>query len=133
MVCLPLVAELGDGAVLAIRDEDWIEAEAGRAGRCGRNAARERSGSAQRPPVRPERHELAHVARSPGLALHPVELAQHPADLVAGRAARGMDAGPSAETHDLDARILAQLPHVGGHMRAAELRLRIRVLVVGGA
>src|SRR5438105_2703316 len=133
MLCLPVVAELRDCLVLPLGDEDRVEAEAGRAaGRCG-DTALQGSGPPQRRSVGAERYELADVAGAPGVALHPVELAQHPNDLDAPRAARGMYAGPAAQAGDLDARVLAQRPVLRIHVSPAELRLRVRVLVVRGS
>ena len=62
----PLVAELGDGALFAFRDEHRVEAEAfGAAGR-ERDAARERAGTAQLVAVGADRDELGDVTRTPG-------------------------------------------------------------------
>src|SRR4051794_35095759 len=98
----PLVAELGDGALFAFRDEHRVVAEAfGAAGR-ERDAARERAGTAQLVAVGAERDELGDVTRTPRLAVHAFERAQHPTDLVTGRVPGRPHAGPAVEAGHLD-------------------------------
>src|SRR4051794_9262907 len=127
---LPFVAELGHGLRLSLRDEDRIEAEARRPARLARDPPVERAGPAQLPAVRSKCDELADVARVAAVAFDPFELAEHPAHLVAGGPARRAHAGTAVEARDFDARVLAKHPDIGRCVRAAERRLRARVVVV---
>src|SRR5256714_15226544 len=113
VLCLPVVAELGHGLVLALGDEDRVEAEARFASRLGGDPAFERAGAASLFIVRAECDELADVARASRAALHPLELPQHPADLVAGGAAGRVDSGAAAEAGHLDPGVLPEHPELG--------------------
>src|SRR5207248_1087391 len=97
---LPLVAELRDRLLLAGRDEDRVEAEAGRAVSLERDPAFERAGAAELPPVGRDRDELADVAGAP--VLDPGERVEDPLHMPALRPARSLDAGLSSERLDLE-------------------------------
>jgi hypothetical protein len=73
---LPLISELGNRPVLAVRDEDRIEAEAGRAAGLMGDSAPEDAGAAQLPAVGRDRDELADVAGAPGVSLEALDLGQ---------------------------------------------------------
>src|SRR6478672_2560484 len=99
VLVLPSVAELGDGALLALRNEHRVVAEA--------------AGAAQLLPVRRDRDELTDVARAAV-----VDVAQLLQQLCDRRralrcVARGVNAGPAAERCHLDARVLADRPAAG--------------------
>jgi hypothetical protein len=129
---LPLIAELGNSPVLAVRHEDRIEPEAARAAGLMDDPAFEDAGPAQLPAVRRDRDELADVARSPGFPLEPAELGEQPFDGLAGGEPRRLDPGPAVEPGDLEARVLAEDP-VGLVERTSVLGLGAGVLVVGRA
>src|SRR5437763_1391571 len=73
---LPLVAELGDRALLAVRHEDRVVAEALAAARLVDDPAFEGADAAVLHAVGVERHELADVPRAP--VIHAVELHEQP-------------------------------------------------------
>src|SRR3954451_14483564 len=109
----PVVSELRDGALFAVRDEHRVEAEAfGATGR-ERDAAGERAGAAQLLAVRAERDELGDVTRTPPLAVHALQRAQHPSHLVAGGAPGRPHARGPVEASDLDAGVLTDHPGCG--------------------
>src|SRR5690349_9759028 len=112
MLRFPLVAEVGDGALLAVGHEDRIEAEAFAAAGLVGDAAAERARAAPLAAVRRDRDELRHVARAASVSVDAVEHAEHPADLVAGRAPRRGHAGPAVEGRDLDPGVLPDHPRV---------------------
>src|SRR6266576_176094 len=95
---LPLVPELGDGPLLAGRDEDRVIAESLRASRLLAAGA--------------EQHELADVTRGP--VLDAAQLAEQPLDrLAALRAVAGRaDPRRAAKSLDLEPRVLAEHPGV---------------------
>src|SRR5690349_3499165 len=128
VLVLPSVAELGDGALLALRNEHRVVAEAAAAARAAGNRPVEDAGAAQLLPVRRDRDELTDVARAAV-----VDVAQLLQQLCDRRralrcVARGVNAGPAAERCHLDARVLADRPAAGTPVR--EPRLDQRVLVV---
>jgi hypothetical protein len=98
---LPPVAELGDGPVVAVRQEDRIEAEALRAARLFGDAPLEDSGAAELFAGRREGNQLADVAGSAPLVFNPLELPQKPLDVLAAGEARRLHARRAAETVDL--------------------------------
>src|SRR5689334_7084057 len=123
---LPLVAELGHRALLAVRDEDRVEAEAFRPARFLGDAAFERARAAELASVRRERDELADVAGAPvGLA---VERLEDPLDVPALRPARRLDARGPVQRIDLEPRVLAEHPCLRRSDLAAVKRLAARVL-----
>src|SRR5436305_3608743 len=126
---LPRVTELGDGALLALGDEDRVVAEASAATRLGRDPSLENARTAQLFTVWSDRDELGHVART--AIVDPFELPQELRDCrrTLGCVARGLDAGPATERRDLEAGVLADRPAVG-NARAAECRLDLGVAVV---
>jgi hypothetical protein len=129
---LPFIAELGHRPVLAVRDEDRIEAEAARAARLVDDHALEGAGAAQLPAVRRDRDELADVAGSPRTSLEALELGQQPFDGPAACEPRRLDPGPAVERGDLEARVLAEDP-VRRLEYVSVLSLGAGILVVGRA
>jgi hypothetical protein len=127
---LPLVAELRDGPLLSVGDEDRIEAEALRASWFVRDAAFEHAGAADLVGRGTERHELADVPRPPAFSLDAVELAQQTLDMLPARETRRRDPRCAAQPVDLEPRILAEDPRRRID-RPPEVRLRPSVLVVG--
>ncbi len=125
MLCLPDVAELGDGARLAVRHEDRVVAEALVSSSAVRDRAVQRPCRAHLAAVGSEHDELAHVARA--AVRLPVELEEKLRDAVLGPPGR-VHAGPPAERGDLDAGVLARDPRVGGSVRAAVPGLDPRVV-----
>src|SRR5438105_651098 len=89
---LPLVAELRNGRVLAVGNEDRIEPESLVAPGRSCDPPAERARAAKLVAVRSQRDQFAGIARLPSFAVDTFELAQQPADLVAGCAARRMHA-----------------------------------------
>src|SRR5690242_12810051 len=130
MARLPLVAELGNRALLAVGHEHRIESEPLGAAGPVRDSPAEGAGAAQLFPVRTDRDELRHVARAPALVFDTIERAEQPAHLVAGGAARRGHSGPAAEPVDLDAGVLTEHPGLGRRAPAREERLAPGVLVV---
>src|SRR4051812_46030369 len=124
------VAELGDGSLLSVRDEDRVVAEALAATRLLRDAPFEDARPAYLVAVRPERDDLRHVARAP--VLDAFELAEQLRDRrpALGRVPRRVHTRTAAERVDLDAGVLRKHPHVRGRTRAPEVRLDARVAVV---
>src|SRR5947209_1570860 len=122
---LPVVAELGDGLLLAARDEHRIEPESFGPSRLVGDATVDGSGAAKLAAVGRKRDELADVTRAAPLVV--TERVQHPADLVACGAASRAHAGAAVEPVDLDPRVLSEHPRVGGSDLAPEPRLRSRV------
>ena len=123
---LPCVAELGYGSLLALGDEHGVESEALVAAWLERDLAFQSPCSPEFTTFRRERDELADVARrSVSLA---GEGLQSPPDVLPGRPAGGLDARPSAEGAQLEARVLAQHPLVRRTDPPAVLGLRARVL-----
>jgi hypothetical protein len=107
---LPVVPELGDGALLAVRHEDRVVAESLLAARRLGDPAFEDARPAQLLAVRAEQDELADVARP--TVLGAAQLAEQPFDRlgalrrVAGRA----DPRRAAERLDLEPGVLAEDP-----------------------
>src|SRR2546423_15671077 len=130
MLRFPLVAELCDRAVLAVGDEDRVEAEALRPARLVGDPSRQRAGTAKLVALRRQRDELADVACVAPVPLDPFELAQQPPHLVTGGAARRLHARTAAEPCDLDAGVLAEHPGIRRSDGATEHRLAARVVVV---
>src|SRR5581483_4968870 len=131
VLALPLVAELGDGALLACRHEHRVEAEAGGAPRLEGDRALERAPAAQLAAVGRDRDELAHVAGAPvGDA---GERRQDPLDVATLRPAGRLDAGPAAERVHLEARVLAEHPRILRPDAPPEPCLRPRVVDEGRA
>src|SRR6266550_5292143 len=92
---LPLVPELGDGPLLAGRDEDRVVAESLRAARLLGDPALEHARAAQFLAAGAEQDELADVARGP--VLDTAELAEQPLDRLATlRAIAGLVDPPAA-------------------------------------
>src|SRR5260221_14241829 len=101
MPILPRVAELGDGALLALRDEDRVVAEAFGAARLRRDPALEDAGAAELLATGRDRHELRHVAGA--TVAHALQLAEQLRNRgrPLGGVARRTDAGAAAEGVDL--------------------------------
>src|SRR5512144_2137215 len=112
MIPFPVVAELGDRSVLAVRDEHRVEAEALAAAKLLGDPAFEDPPAALLGPVRRERDELADVARAPPVALDAFELFQRALRFTAGRPPGRQHARAAAEAFDLDARVLAERPAI---------------------
>jgi hypothetical protein len=126
MPCLPRVAELGHGALLAVRDEDRVETEASGAVRLLGDAALERAGAAVLAAVGSDRGELADVA---GAAIpFAGERFEDPLDVPTLGPTGGFDAGPAAERLDLESGVLAEHPRIRRADLAAEQRLAAGVL-----
>src|SRR5438874_423686 len=130
MLRFPLVAELCDRAILAVGDEDRVEAEAFRPARLVGDPSGQRAGTAELVALRRQRDELADGARAASVALDPLELAQQPTHLLTGCAARRLHARTAAEPCELDAGVLAEHPGIRGSDPATEHRLDARVVVV---
>src|SRR5918911_3855284 len=133
MLRLPLVAELGDGLLLAVGNEHRIEPEPGAAGRRLGDPALERAGATHLLPIRRQRDQLTDIPRAATRPCDPFQLAQGPPHLVAGSAAGGVHAGAAAEPGDLEPGVLTKGPRAGRRARAAEARLGdgVRVVRVG--
>jgi hypothetical protein len=99
---LPLVSQLGDGLLLAVRDEDRIEPESLRAPRLGADAPLQDPGPADLVSLRRDGDELTHVASALTLALDALELGEQALDVLAGREPRRLDARPAGESFDLE-------------------------------
>lgn len=130
VAAFPLVAELGDRLLLAVRDEDRVEAEPARSTRLVGNQPCQDPGAAELLATRREGDELADVPRAPALPSDALQLPQQPLDVLAASEPRRVDSWRAAQTVDLEARVLAQGPgrRIDG---APELGLRSGVLVVG--
>jgi hypothetical protein len=124
---LPFFAQLGDGLVLPVRNEDRIEAEAARPARLVDDSTFEDAGPSQLASLRRDRDQLADVARTP--VLDAVELREQALHVFPSGKPRRLDARPAPEPVDLEARVLAEDP-ARRVERMPELRLRPRVLVV---
>ena len=106
---LPVVSELGDGALLAHRHEDRVVAEALVAAALGRDRPLEDPGASPLAAVRCQGDELADVART---AIYgAVQLHEELRDAVLCPACR-RDSRPAAECGRLDPRVLAEDPRV---------------------
>src|SRR5207237_8054073 len=123
MLRLPRVAELGDRSLLSLRDEDRIEAEPFGPARLVDDPPAQRPGAAHLAAVRRDRHQLRDVARVSPRALDPIELAEHPPDLVAVGAARRAHPWAPAHAVHLDAAVLAHHPRFPPPDLAAQPRL----------
>src|ERR671922_1548057 len=128
---LPVVAELGDGSVVAVRDEDRVEPEAAGASRLVPDPAFEDARAPLLVSLRRQRDQLADVARPPAATLHALELGQQPVDVELSGEARRPDPRRAAEALDLEAGVLAEHPGTRPVQRPPEHGLRARVLVVG--
>jgi hypothetical protein len=126
---LPVIAELGNRPVLAVRDEDRIEAEAARPAGLVDDPALEEAGAPHLPAVRRDRDELAHVAGAPGVPLQPFELGEQSLDVLAACEPGRLDPRPAVEPGDLEAGVLAEDP-AGRVERVSVLGLGAGVLVV---
>src|SRR5436305_6519901 len=127
---LPLVPELGDGSLLAVRDEDRVVAESLGPARLLGDPALEHTRSAHFLAVRAEQDELADVSRPP--VLDTLQIVDEPRDrahalilAVAGRA----NAGSAAEGFHLDPGVLTKRPRAGGK-RVGRFGTRIVVVAV---
>lgn len=129
---LPLIAQLGDRLVLAVRDEDWIEPEAARSAGLVDNPPLEDAGPAQLSAVRRDSDQLADVTGTPRVALQALELGEQPLDGLTACEPRRFDPWPAVEPGDLEPRVLAEDP-VGRIERVSVLGLGAGVLVVGRA
>src|SRR5919108_2352018 len=114
---LPVVAERGDRALIAVGDEDRVVAEALAAARLVRNASRQRACAPKLRLLGRQGDELAHVARAPARTLDAPELGEQPADGIVPAGPGRCDAGAAAEPLHLDAGVLAEHPGI---------RLRVR-------
>jgi hypothetical protein len=123
---LPIVAELSDRALLAVGNEDRVEAEAAGAARLRADPALEHARSADLAAVGRDRDELADVARS--TIGNPGERLEDPLDVAPLRPAGGLDAGAAAERDDLEPGVLAQDPLPRRADGASVECLRARVL-----
>ena len=108
---LPVVAELGDRAVLAVGDEDRVEAEALRSRRRRGRSPRRASPRAttSRPSSATATMTQTYRARRSSSVGQRLE---HAADRIAGRPARGQHARAPVERDRLDAGVLADRPGV---------------------
>src|SRR5437016_2345189 len=118
-----------DRPLLAGGGEDRVVAEALGAAPLVDDAALEHAGPAVLLALRREADELADVARATAFAFEAAELLQHLGDAVLGPSRR-VQPRRAAEPGHLDARVLAERPLARLGPRAAEARLRQRVLVV---
>src|SRR6476469_5541916 len=111
---LPVVAQLADGRLLAVGDEDRVVAEAAGATRLGRDAPFDDATPSEDLAAGRDRHELRDVARAP--VIDAGELVEELFDRgrALGGVARGADARPPVEGGDLDARVLADRPPAAG-------------------
>jgi hypothetical protein len=130
---LPPVAELRNGALLALRHEHRVVAEALDAARRIRDVAVEHAAAAQDRAVRRDRNELRHEARATVALVS--ELAEQLRDRgsTLRRVSRRGDSRTPGERRDLEARVLADDPAVRRQTRPAERRLDERVVVIGVA
>src|SRR3954470_15899544 len=87
---LPVVAQLGNGLISALWDEDRIEAEPLGAAGLYSDPALERAAAAELFTGRGHEHELADVARAS--LLHAAELTEEPADRIGTARSNRMDA-----------------------------------------
>src|SRR5437870_7424483 len=127
---LPPVAELCDGALLPVRDEDRVEPKALDPSLHFRNATLERATASELLARGRHGDQLADVAGAAAVPADPLQRAQQPADLVTGSAPGRVDAGMAAEPFDLDTGVLPEHPRIRRAHPATELRLRARVLVI---
>ena len=127
---LPLVAQLGDSLLLALRHEDRVEAEPLRPARIVDDSSFENACPSLFAPLGRNRDQLAHVAGAP--VLHPLELGEQALDVLTAGEARRLDAGPAPQPVDLESGVLAKNPR-RTLQRVAELGLGPGVLVVGRA
>src|SRR4051794_26490113 len=125
---LPGIAELGDGALLALGDEDRVVPEALAASRLVRDASGEDAAAANDRALGRDRDKLRHV---PCLAAGDTrELPEQLGDRrcaflgVAG----GVEPGTPAERRDLEARILAEDPAAGAFVCKGRLDQRVFVV-----
>src|SRR3954470_2836001 len=125
----PAVAQLGNGLISTVRDEDRIEAEPLGAAGLESDPPLERAGAAELFTGRRHEHELADVARAS--LLQATELTEEPTDRIGTARSSRMDAGTTVESVHLDARVLSDRPLVPLRLRAAEQSLAPRVLIVG--
>jgi hypothetical protein len=126
---LPLVAELGHCLLLAVGNEDRIEAEAARPARLVDDSTFEDARPSQLAPLRRDGDQLADVAGTPALSPDAFQLGEQALHVFSAGEPRGLDPWPASEPVDLEAGVLAENPR-GWVERMAELRLRPRVLVV---
>src|SRR2546421_2217203 len=127
---LPCIAKLRNRLLLAVGNEDRVEAEAlASAGRV-RDPAGERPRSANLVTARRESDELADVARPASVAADSFELAHQPADLVARSAPRGMHSGRTVQPGDLEAGVFTDHPAIARADAPTELSFRARVVVI---
>ena len=92
----PVVAQLGNGLISTVRDEDRIEAEPFGAASLYPDPPLERAGAAKLLTRRGQGHELADVARAS--LLHTVQLTEEPADRIVAAGPSRMDAGATVES-----------------------------------
>jgi hypothetical protein len=130
---LPPVAELRNGALLALRHEHRVVAEALDAARRIRDATVEHAAAAQDRAVGRNCNELRHEACAAVILVS--ELAEQLRDRgsTLRRVPRRCDSRTPAERCNLEARVLADDPAVRRRTRTAERRLDERVVVVGVA
>jgi hypothetical protein len=82
---LPVVAELCHRLLLALRDEDRVEAETAGSPRLADDAAFEDARAAELGAGRRDGDQLTDVTRAPSLALDTLELTQQPRDVFSAR------------------------------------------------
>jgi hypothetical protein len=124
---LPLVAQLGDGLVLPVRNEDRIEAEAARPAPLVDDSSVQDARPSKLASLRRYGDQLADVARTP--VPDAVELREQALYVFPPGKPCRLDARPAPEPVDLEAGVLAKDPSRGVE-RMPEPRLRPRVLVV---
>src|SRR5262245_2490274 len=127
---LPVVPELRDGSILALGDEDGVEAKAFASPQLVGDSPFEDARAPVLGPLRRDRHQLAHVAGPAAVALDALELLERALRLATRCPTGRPHAGAAAEALDLDARVLAEHPAVRREA-VPELGLRPRVLEVG--
>ena len=126
--CLPRVAELGDGLLLAVGYEDRVVAEPTVATWAWCDRSLERALDDELLSLGPDRDDHADV---PGTPIRRAgELLEQAGDTVPRPPGR-CEPGPASEAGRLDARVLADHPRAGRSAGAAVHRLATRVLGVG--
>lgn len=110
---LPVVAELGDGPLLALGLEDRVEAEAARAARLVGDPALEDPCASHLVTLGREGDELADVTGATAVFFDAFELLEDALDVHACREPGGLDPRRAAQAFDLEPRVLAEDPGTG--------------------
>src|SRR5512132_915363 len=136
VLALPVVAELSDGSLLALGDEDGVVAEPSGAIWLLGDPSLERSRASKLLSVGRQHYELADVAGAARLALRPGKIVEEPGYLLLiGRVRSGVagrpDSRPATEPVHLEPRVLADHPEIGSAGLSPVAGLREGVLVEG--